>query len=549
VASNASVPEEWSREIRGWLLGRLGKGLTTGESPAAEANLHGRALAWWVFEGKRHRFLDGPLSLRTVEVDREIRRLDAVLSPEWSVEESPAAETDWVRTALRRPTDPVPRFVVRASSSGLTDLEREALHGWRRYTADLWRGYTAELGVPAGAPETLPWQPEEEPEPVSPRQLHRWAQAARRSRWPLLREVVAETFRAAVEPESIDRLPLPSGRESVFELLCVVRLLDALHGPGGQIRLLGDGEDLAGIRLPGLTCRYQGWLGGERLSDEELGAPCVCALERHGVVLPRRFDALVTFEKPRAGFHGILLEAKSGAQSFADTVHQLKAYRAALKEQLPGPLLVWGVVEGGGDRTKPFDRAALRDAALTRREGDDFWLFTSEDEIRDALEALSVVPSAEDGGYCRWTPEDEKEGRIYTACALRFDGYRWLQERAGSEEAAGGLRDDLLRDFFGRESYDRPLEELLLVFFIVQRWFIKEAWLRWDEQLARVTRRLFRQTCGLETPSAFRDEDCDATWRTEYQPRLQDLQEFVRRRGAETTYEPTPVLARHFGKP
>jgi hypothetical protein len=53
-----------------------------------------------------------------------------------------------------------------------------------------------------------------------------------------------------VEPESIDRLPLPSGRESVFELLCVVRLLDALHGPGGQIRLLGEGDDLAGIAFP-----------------------------------------------------------------------------------------------------------------------------------------------------------------------------------------------------------------------------------------------------------------------------------------------------------
>ena len=131
----------WEREIRDWLLGRLGKGLTTGESPAAEATLSGRALAWWIFEGKRHRFLDGPLALRSAEAEREVRRLDAVLSPEWSVEESPAAETDWVRTALRRPMDPVPRFVVRASSSGLTDLEREALHGWRRYTAGLWRDY------------------------------------------------------------------------------------------------------------------------------------------------------------------------------------------------------------------------------------------------------------------------------------------------------------------------------------------------------------------------------------------------------------------------
>jgi len=405
----------WEREIRGWLLGRLGKGPTTGESPEAETNLAGRALAWWVFEGKRHRFLDGSLALRSAEAEREARRLDAVLSPEWSVDESPAAETDWVRTALRRPMDPLPRFVVRASSSGLTDLEREALHGWRRFTAGLWRGYTAELGVPAGAPATLPWQSEEEPEPVSLRQLHRWAQAARRSRWPLLREVVAETFRAAVEPESIDRLPLPSGRESVFELLCVVRLLDALHGPSGQIRLLGEGDDLAGIRLPGLTCLYQGWLGGERLSDKELGAPCVSALERHGVVLPRRFDALLTFDKPRAGFHGILLEAKSGSQSFADTVHQLKAYRAALREQLPGPLLVWGLVEGGGDRTKVLDVEALREAAAERKEGHDLWLFTSEGEIRKALEGMGLVEPETGYGRCGWTPEDEIEERLVSA--------------------------------------------------------------------------------------------------------------------------------------
>ncbi len=542
----------WEREIRGWLLGRLGKGLTTEESPAAEASLTGRALAWWIFEGKRHRFLDGPIALRTTEAEREARRLDAVLSPEWSVEESPAAETDWVRTALRRPMDPVPRFVVRASSSGLTDLEREALHGWRRYTAGLWRDYAAELGVPAGAPEMLPWQSEEESEPVSLRQLHRWAQTARRSRWPLLREVVAETFRAAVEPESIDRLPLPSGRESVFELLCVVRLLDALHGPSGQVRLIGDGDDLAGIRLPGLTCLYQGWLGGERLSDEELGVPCVSALERHGVVLPRRFDALVIFDKPRAGFHGILLEAKSGAQSFADTVHQLKAYRAALREQLPGPLLVWGVVEGGGSRTKVFAPYETHEAATEREEGDDLWLFTSEEEIGAAVPAAGLLEPGKGLGGCGWRPEDEKEGSLFTACALRFDGYGWLKARARSEssgcddEAEEEFRDSLLRDFFTRENYDRPVEELLFVFFIIQRLWIKEPWLLWDEQLARVARRLFLETCTVETPLEFRYDTFQRRWEEEFAPRLPWLIAFVRRRDAETEYENLPVLAKHF---
>ncbi len=117
------IPDEWGREVRGWLLGKLGKSPLTGESPTAEAAFAGRALSWWIFEGKRHRYLDG------------------------------------------------------------TD-------------------------------------------------------AARRSRWPLLREVVAETFRAAVEPESIDRLPLPSGRDALFELLCAVRILDSLAGPSQQLRIL-----------------------------------------------------------------------------------------------------------------------------------------------------------------------------------------------------------------------------------------------------------------------------------------------------------------------
>lgn len=100
-----------------------------------------------------------------------------------------------------------------------------------------------------------------------------------------------------------------------------------------------------------------------RIRRPECG-PCASALERHGVVLPRHFDAFVTFGRLRAGFYGILLEARIGAQSFTDTVHQLKAYSATLKEHLPGPLLVWGVVEGGRDRTKAFERFAFEEAGL-----------------------------------------------------------------------------------------------------------------------------------------------------------------------------------------
>lgn len=70
----------------------------------------------------------------------------------------------------------------------------------------------------------------------------------------------------------------------------------------------------------------------------------------------------------------------------------MKAYRAALREHLPGPLLVWGVVEGGGDRTKEFDAGALCEAAMEREEGEDLWLFTSEGEIGEAVEAAGLNP-------------------------------------------------------------------------------------------------------------------------------------------------------------
>jgi hypothetical protein len=394
---NPDAAKEWGREIRGWLIGRLGKSPATGESRAVESMIAGRVRNWWTFDGTRHAFLGGTLIERAAEADLEARRLEAVLSPEWRVEASPAAETDWSRTALLQPLEPSLRFVVRASSSGLTEGERQALSGWREYTVQRWREYVSQLDEDRDTePRHLPWDRGESGEEITDRHLHRWAHAARRSRWPFLREVVAETLRAALEPVSLDQLPLPSAPEALFELLCIVRLLEALAEGSYTPRLWINRERdqfISRIEFPGFICRHQGWLGNGGLSDDVLGGPCVRAIERHGVILPRLCDVLVSFAEPRAGFHGILVEAKSGDQSFADTVHQLKAYLSALRKSgtADGPFLVWGVVEGGGGRTKPFDADALRDAAKERAEREDLWLFTSEGEIGGALTALGLA--------------------------------------------------------------------------------------------------------------------------------------------------------------
>lgn len=374
-----------------------------------ESTIAGLVRNWWIFDGKRHAYLGGTLMGRVADADREARQLEAVLSPEWRVEDSPAAETDWPRTALLQPLEPSPRFVVRSSSSGLTEGERQALSGWRGYTTQTWREYLSQLDEDRDAePRRLPWDRGESGEEITERQLHRWAHAARRSRWPFLREVVAETLRAALEPVSLDQLPLPSAPAALFELLCIVRMLEALGEDSFAPRLWINREHdrfISNIAFPGFVCRHQGWLGDGGLSDDVLGSPCIRAIERHGVILPRLCDVLVTFSEPCAGFHGILVEAKSGDQSFADTVHQLKAYLSALRKSgmADGPFLVWGVVEGGGNRTKPFDADVLRDAANERGEREDLWLFTSEDEIGMALTALGLAkPHDASGNGIDW---------------------------------------------------------------------------------------------------------------------------------------------------
>ena len=67
--------------------------------------------------------------------------------------------------------------------------------------------------------------------------------------------MIAETVRAAMESKRSGRLPLPSGRESAFERLCVVRLLDVLSGRLCQVHLFDDGDLLA---LPSQNRRPHG---------------------------------------------------------------------------------------------------------------------------------------------------------------------------------------------------------------------------------------------------------------------------------------------------
>lgn len=61
----------------------------------------------------------------------------------------------------------------------------------------------------------------------------------------------------ALEPEDLNRIPLPSDRAKLFELLCLVRIAKALAPVPLELRWLQDLDTYNTVYLDGMTCRYQ----------------------------------------------------------------------------------------------------------------------------------------------------------------------------------------------------------------------------------------------------------------------------------------------------
>ncbi len=212
-----------------------------------------------------------------------------------------------------------------------------------------------------------------------------------------MRNVVAESLRCVLEAQELDRIPLPSDSAKLFELLCMVRILNALEERPAFVRWL-DAENGNRIDLPGLQCFYQKSLSRDAvLGTSEFPPEVRQAMDRHHTAAPRLADWWITLAKPRDGFSAILVEAKSGAQSFDAAIYQLKSYRAALAKTVPGRVLVWGIVEEDPDwyRDKPCRERweeVRRDFNSTSQG--DFWMFSTANEIEPVLQALSFAKGA-----------------------------------------------------------------------------------------------------------------------------------------------------------
>ena len=276
-------------------------------------------------------------------------------------------------------------YVVRSSGIGLGKDEYAALCGWSAWIRNEWAKYSTYAHIE----QHLDWNGlgSDIDSAFTSERLARWAHTARRSRWPLLRDVVAESFRPLFEADELECIPLPSDPAKLFELLCLVRIARALAPPPEELRWVDAETTDNRVRVQGLTCHYQQNLDRSRvLATSDYFGPLATAVDMFAVRVPRYVDLAFDFEAPRAGFDGLIVEAKSGAQQYDAAVAQLRTYANARPRRSGSRYVIWGIVE------RP-DTAKTIESQLSRMlpEADrhqDLWVFSGADDIGIVLQAL-----------------------------------------------------------------------------------------------------------------------------------------------------------------
>lgn len=392
----ADPSAEWAEEIRTYLLGRMSRMQAAGVLPEPKsAELVPPVLRWWVFEGKRYRGVAGPLAGAWAELALRFRALLATFNPRLRVTDHPDGNVDWPRT-LARAGGKLSEYVTAASATGLSEAELQAVQGWVGWIAGHWRRYAEKVGLPnPGRIDALLacGSNAADGSPASRERLRTWAHTTRRSRWPLLRDVVAESLRCELEPEELDKLPLPTDRAALFELLCLVRIAAHVSPFPGDIRWVD--AELSGnaVVIPGATLRYQLVLGSDAVRATLTEPGLRAGVEQFGVRVPDRIDVLCEFPPTPGnmrGITGILVEAKSGAQEPSHALGQLRVYRETLSRRLPGRILVWGIAEQSS-------QGYLRDNQIewignqVKNSRDDLWVFSTADDISRVLKAVETA--------------------------------------------------------------------------------------------------------------------------------------------------------------
>ena len=87
----------------------------------------------------------------------------------------------------------------------------------------------------------------------------------------------------------------------------------------------------------------------------------------------------------------MVIEAKSGSQSYDAALHQLKCYRAALKRKIDCPMLIWGIIEQSDETKKPDAELNALRSHLSNAARSDTWIFSSARDIPEYV-AVTLMP-------------------------------------------------------------------------------------------------------------------------------------------------------------
>lgn len=131
---------------------------------------------------------------------------------------------------------------------------------------------------------------------------------------------------------------------------------------------------------------------------------------------------------------------------------------------------------------------------------------------------------------------DQVENRILTCAALRFDGYRYIDETGFDAGAA------VERYLSVGELPASPLDQICIL-FVMQRRLMK-----WSgSALAktapewRAYRELFLQTCRYCIPPEYRYAECSQRWLSEFLPKLNECMALVQVIHTAAQYQDSPV--------
>jgi len=114
-----------------------------------------------------------------------------------------------------------------------------------------------------------------------------------------------------------------------------------------------------------------------------------------------------------------------------------------------------------------------------------------------------------------------EEAEVLSACALRFDGYKYCSDiNMDTSRFGPGSLAEAFRDFMLKPDYSATQDYLCMIMFFIQRTMLREGWIREGDHELGVARSIFLKTCSKAISEKYLLDTYHDEWLHRYQPNL-----------------------------